>query len=605
MNYEIVDFKSYRETDKGDKELMANFTAFITRETRYTDGQSSKTTLTVAGEMPNPDPDKKDEPVQLPPVEVSTDDFGTFSWVMPNWGSRCVIRPGSGMKDDLRAMIQLNSSPELVTVFKSTGWHIVNGKRMYVHNGGAIGKGGNDPSVTVRLPHELSRYNLATDVPAKDGVRASLLLLDLARHDLTWPMLLTTLAPLYGPCDFATHITGRTGSFKSELCSLFQSHYGPGMDARHLPGSWSSTPNAIEALAHYACNAAFVLDDFVPGGTSWQVRALQQNADKIIRAQGNCAGRARLSDTSTLQQTMFPRGVIISTGEDTPEGHSVRGRMLIHEIAAGEIEPADLTACQKLRHCYCATTAWLAQVLAAEPHDLSARVSEWRPTFRGIGHARTPDMLARLQAVAEHFLAAATAAGFISKAEMTHFYTDAVKSIRAAGERQTAFLEDVDPVDVFFGALRQVLASGGGHLRTLRGGIPVGAEAMGWTTERSLGELASFKARGPCIGWIKADQDELFVDITHGYALIKKAAGAEMPLTKQTLIKRLKDAGKLVRVDEGRQRNTIRITAENHPRQVVCVCLSEALDMKEVPNGRSAADRGDAYEGDDDEEAAA
>ena len=44
---------------------------------------------------------------------------------------------------------------------------------------------------------------------------------------------------------------------------------------------------------------------------------------------GNQAGRARLTDTSNLQQTFYPRGVIFSTGEDTPEGHSVRARMMI------------------------------------------------------------------------------------------------------------------------------------------------------------------------------------------------------------------------------------------------------------------------------------
>jgi hypothetical protein len=581
MNYHAHEFKSYRETDKGDREMMANFVATITQETRYTDGMNAKTMLTIAGQIANPDPDKADEPIDLEPVEVSTDDFPGFAWVVPNWGTRCVIRPGSGMKDDLRAMIQLHSSPALKTVFKATGWQMVGNRRMFVHNGGAIGKAGNDPAITVRLPHELSRYNLAAAAEPKAAVGASLALLDLARHDLTWPLLLCTLAPLYGDCDFATHVTGRTGSFKSELLSLFQSHYGPEMDARHLPGSWSSTPNAIEALAFYAKNCPFVLDDFVPAGTSWQQRSYQQNADKIIRAQGNQAGRARLSDTSTLQQTMFPRGLIMSTGEDTPEGHSVRGRLLIHEIAAGEIDPDNLTEAQRMRPLFSGTVAWLAQVLAGQPHDWKTRAAEFRPTYRGLGHARTPDMLAKLHAVAEHFLAAAAAAGILSAADMRSYYTDAVKSLRAAGEKQASVLES--------------------HVRTIRGGTPVAAELLGWTVERHGDELAAFKSRGPTIGWVKRDSDELFLDVTQGYALIRKVAGPDLSLTKQTLFKRFKDAGVLTRVDEARNRNTVRIQAENHPRQVIAVSLVAALDLKEFPNddAPAAAADPDAAAGDD------
>jgi hypothetical protein len=46
-----------------------------------------------------------------------------------------------------------------------------------------------------------------------------------------------------------------TGRFKSEAAALAQQHFGAGLDARHLPANWSSTGNALEALAFTAKDA--------------------------------------------------------------------------------------------------------------------------------------------------------------------------------------------------------------------------------------------------------------------------------------------------------------------------------------------------------------
>lgn len=610
MNYEERDHKTYREDPKEGLQIMCNFTAEIVTETRFVDGINDTTSLILRGRMPHPDPEATDEEkaegLELPEIEISGEEFAGMKWVTRRWGVRCVIYPGSGIVDDLRTHIQTSSTPQVRHVYKQTGWEVINGKRVYLHVGGGITKTGNDGSISVLLPPELTRYNLACQEEPGHCVRSVLGLVNLARPDLTWPLLAASLAPLYGPVDFAVHLTGRTGSFKSEVCSLFQSLYGAGMDARHLPGSWSSTANAIEALAFMTRSAVFCLDDFVPMGTSWQQKQYQQNADKIIRSQGNQSGRARLTDTSRLQQTMYPRGLILSTGEDTPEGHSVRARMLILELVAGEIEPGKLSQAQALRKCYPGAVAFLAQELAGHPVALAPRVEQWRDDHRDIGHSRTPGMLGRLVAVAEHFLATALGAQFITKPQHDAYRAQAERAIMEAGSRQKGYLEDADPVDIFLAALRQALGSGAGHLRTLNGGTPADAAVMGWTSEgsRARGELEVFKARGPLIGWVKPRADELYLDTTTGYSVVKKVAGAEMPLSKQTLFKRMKDSGVLLRVDEGRQRNTIRVVAENHPRQVLCLSLARALELKETEDETDDADDdddGDDADADDDD----
>jgi len=586
MEYLEVKGQSYRTDDEGLTEQMANFCAWITKETRIVDGLNTQSRLKIEGYQPKSFEDTSITPelVAFPEIEISAEEFPSLAWVMPNWGVRAVIRPGSGIKDDLRTYIQLRSKPTIQTIYRHTGWTSIEGKRRYIHAGGSIGADGNNKNATVRLPNELSKYDLTTDTKPTDGIDAVHRLLDVAEKEKTWPLLAATIAPIYGPMDFAIHLSGRTGTYKSELMSLYQSFYGKGMDSRNLPGSWSSTANALEALAFMACNAAFVIDDFVPQGTNWQVRSYQQNADKIIRAQGNQAGRARLTDTSNLQQTMYPRGVILSTGEDTPEGHSVRARMLILELAPGDISPEALTMCQKDRPLYAGMTAALISELATRPFDTRDRMEQLRVAYRDIGHSRTPQMLAKMVAICEHWIKWAGGIVKWDEKKQKALTAEAKASIEKAGAGQQFYLEDADPADKFIAMIRSIFAMGTGHVRTLNGGVPQKAELLGWIVEKSDGELPIFKSRGQCLGWVAWQKDRLWIDETSGFAAIKKQLGQDLAISKQTLFKRLKDSGYLKRVNDTQQRNTVRITADGHPRTVLEMSLTEVLDNKEVPN---------------------
>lgn len=581
-SYQVEHNKVYKIDDEGERTCLSNFVARIVKETRLVDGFNTETTLTLEGELS--EGDKETRGTKLPAVDVPASSFAGMQWVMGAWGVRAIIFPGSSIKEELRTWIQLNSQPTINVIYRSIGWTEVDGKRAYLHAGGAIKEDGNDPRISIRLPIELSRYNLTTKEKPKDAFLASLKLTDLAQKNVAWPMWAATYAPLYGPVDFAMHLTGRSGTFKSEMISLFQSHYGKEMDARHLPGSWSSTANALEAQSYYAANAPFVIDDFVPVGTSWQVRAYQTNADKIIRAQGNQSGRARLTDTSSLQTAYYPRGIIFSTGEDTPEGHSVRGRMLIMELSPGDIKADVLSANQANRFRYSAAVVERIKDLCKDPVDLNERSETLRNQNIDMGHSRTPPMLGRLIATGENMLEWAAAKKYITHAEKTKLGIEMTESILIAGRDQQRHLETADPVEIFRASLRQVLGGNKAHLRKLNGGIPRKPTMLGWTEENSYGDVPSYKSHGPCIGWIDWDDGEMYIEVNTGYNAVKKEAGQELALTKQTLFKRMKDAGALTRTDEARQRNTIRITAENHPRQVIAMSVAEVLETSEVPN---------------------
>jgi len=581
-SYEVLNSRTYRLTSDGERQLLANFNARIIEEIRYIDGPTVETNLVIEGEAP-PQGDS-DQPTPLGKVTVSAPSFAGLQWVMPAWGVRAVISPGGTVKEDLRTATQLRSTPKTTTIYKHIGWTKLDDKRAYLHAKGAITAKGNDPTVQVMLSPELSRYDLTPPMAdVKACVIATLDLASLAPPEVAWPMIAATFAPLYGPVDFAMHLAGRTGTFKSEFISLLQSHFGPEMDARHLPASWSSTANALEAQAYYACNAPMVIDDFVPTGTSWQVRTYHTTADKIIRAQGNQAGRARLTDTSNLQTTMYPRGIILSTGEDTPDGHSVRARMMILELSPGDIDAKRLTQAQAERPNYVGTTAALIQSLATTPVELTARAQDIRNKNLDVGHTRTPSMLARLMATAEAFLEWCGKVA-IGEKKAKSLAKVAAAAILTAAQRQQSYLESADPCDLMAATIRHILAAGLGHMRTVNGGVPLQPTLLGWTEEGGgFSDIPQYKSHGPCLGWVSWDEDEMYLEANSGFNAVKKQAGQELATTKQTLFKRLKDAGVLTRTDDARQRNTVRVTAEQHPRVVLSLCLSTILETNEKP----------------------
>jgi hypothetical protein len=261
------------------------------------------------------------------------------------------VYPGQAVKDHAGAAIQ--SLSENITqrrLFAHTGWRRNHhGEWSFFHGGGVLGGNGHVPNMEVALPSGLERLTLP-DAPLGDGVhiavRASLNLLDVATDEVSVPIISAIWRAPLGAHDMSEHLSGPTGSGKTELAALAQQHYGQGFDARHLPGSWLSTGNALEALACAAKDVLLAIDDFVPGGTSSDVSRLHREADRVLRAQGNQAGRGRLRPDGTMRPPKPPRGLILSTDEDNPRGQSLQARLLVVEVSPSDMKWEYLTTCQ-------------------------------------------------------------------------------------------------------------------------------------------------------------------------------------------------------------------------------------------------------------------
>jgi hypothetical protein len=199
-------------------------------------------------------------------------------------------------------------------------------------------------------------------------------MLAVAPRRIAVPILAAVARAVLGGVDFSIHLTGATGVGKSELAALAQQHFGADMDARHLPASWTSTANALEAVAFCAKDALLIVDDFAPRGGPSDVQRLHRDADRLLRAQGNHAGRLRMLPDSTLRPEKPPRGLILSTGEDVPQGYSLRARLIVIEVDPSDVNLERLTLCQgdAVTGLYAQATAAFVRWLAPQYDEIYA-----------------------------------------------------------------------------------------------------------------------------------------------------------------------------------------------------------------------------------------
>jgi hypothetical protein len=101
-------------------------------------------------------------------VHIPAKEFQEMRWVIEQLGGAAIINPGHGLRDHTRAAIQyLSGEIPKRTVYKHTGWRLIDGKSYYLHAGGAIGPDGHRTDIKAELSGPLRRFLL----PAVDQKR--------------------------------------------------------------------------------------------------------------------------------------------------------------------------------------------------------------------------------------------------------------------------------------------------------------------------------------------------------------------------------------------------------------------------------------------------
>jgi hypothetical protein len=471
-------------------------------------------------------------------------------------------------RDYARTAIQSRSiTAQERCIYTHTGWRRVDGSWIFLHAGGAIGGDGAVTDVSVRLFGPMSRYEL----PRPEGpeallaaIRASLRLAELGPPSISFPLFAAACRAVFGEADFAIHLAGETGTFKSEIAALQQQHFGATMNRLHLPGAWSSTGNSLEALAFHAKDSLFVIDDFAPQGSHVDIARYHAAADRVFRAAGNHAGRGRLDSTTKLREPKPPRALILSTGEDIPRGQSIRARLLILELRKGDVTAEALTGCQEdaASGLYAQTMSGFLQWIAGDYDEIVAAFKQrctelrmWAST-RG-GHARTPEIVASLQAGFDLFLEFSAQSRAVDGATRQRLSTRGWDALCAASDAQAKHLAASEPAARFVSLLRSCLSSGQAHLGSREGAAPAQSpQDCGWR-----GQGGNWTAQGHCVGWV--DGPNAYIAPTAAYQVVQtacRAAGEALAVSEQMLKRLLRERGFLASTDQKRETLTVRRT---------------------------------------------
>jgi hypothetical protein len=516
----------YAEDPQDDtKQRLTNFVARVVRVVVENDGITEVRRLEIMAKV-------KGKSWQQ--FWVPAEEFESMKWVSAHLAPHAMIMPD--MREHVKLAIQTLSqdAPEQ-RVYTHTGWVCLGGYWMYLHAGGALSAPGIHKSVGTRFEGKFRAYRLPTPLQGDqlhDAIRTVLKLLDLAPDHLMVPLLGATFRAVLGEADFSVHISGDTNAHKTGLAALCQAFFGAAWDERNLPETWFSTVNKLEKSTSDTKVALCVIDEFCPAGCAEKDRRDHRSkAARIFYGQGNRSGRGRMNANMTAMPTYFPRGIVLSTGEDLPQGQSQQARLVMLKVQQGDVDTTRLTACQEAARqgVYAGVMAAFIQSLAANYAHISQGVKQYAADHRHLfaaSHGRLTDNATHLLTGCDYFLDFARNVEAITEQEYEALRERVLHALQTMLSVQQDHQRIDDPVEAFFENLKAAMTAGEAHVasRTV-GSVPEHPRSWGWRAKiewpPGYGE-PEWNPLGKRIGWVEGD--DLYLQPKVAYAVAREFA---------------------------------------------------------------------------------
>jgi hypothetical protein len=567
------------------RKRLSNFTAEIVCETTKVDGRDTLKTLSIQGALR--------DGTRLPSVEIDAAAFDKLNWLLPSWGAKAQITVGPRDKDHIAAAIKYFSKPIDKTIYRHTGWLSEAGKHTYLSAAGGITAKGGDNQIETELQGILASYNLP--MPSTNGpVDLGPVLTDFDRLlDGSIGLLLMgsafrSVLSEFVACHVSIFLQGTTGTFKSAIAGCVQAFFGKKFNGTHLPENWGSTGNAIEKKAFLAKDTLFTIDDFLARGTAAEISTLHRTAERVLRGQGNQSGRDRLTTSTDIRGAYIPRGLILATGEDIPNGHSLQARCVIVSIDKGATDIPTLTRLQEA-----ADHGQLSQIMSnfvrwvagkADNNDIKKLLDQIQAECKkGIvnrGHARMKDNLVTLLSGFWLFLEFGKDCNNLSDMTIRELKTKALNAAKNLAQLQTTVNQEGSDADRFIGHLQSALQMGKAHLANKDGSKPAHPSALGWKSI-GAGDHQRIEGQGPKVGW--AFDGYIYLDLQAALSVIKPLstqAGNYLGSSAQAISKALKEAGKLEKYSA--ERVATKVIVEGVRRNTLCLPLTLIIEEGEI-----------------------
>ncbi|MGI5245091.1 DUF927 domain-containing protein, partial [Dactylosporangium sp. CA-139066] len=555
----------YIVDEDGGRTLLAEFDPRILSEVIRDDGTERLSLVQIRVTLPNGYTGEAEIPAEEAPK--------ARKWAAIAVGAHATIMPMSRAEDHVWTATQILSRGRWTQTvrYAHTGWRNIGGKYRFLTTSGAIGADGLDPTVAVDLGSEaLNRYWLPDPTAVAEGdlraaVAASLDMLRIAPDAVMVPILAAVYrAPLPGDPETTVWVHGPSGSLKSAVLAVAQQHFGPAMNAKALPTSWTSTGNVLEGLANVLKDVLMVIDDYAPQSVA-NLATLNAAVDRVVRGSANAAGRQRMNADATIRPPKPPHAQLMSSGEDLPSGQSLRARMTAVPTEPGNVDKKLLTEAQKRGRdgvyalCMAGYVRWIASQMDANPtyaNDLQQQIIDLRDDLGSGGHLRLPEATAGLLTGWRVFLDFAVAVKAVTATERDELFARCKAALGALAGEQHENTKLYEPVQIYLSAIDSALVGGYAHLADRKTndvpelGGTIGYRQLGWERVAS-GDRVDYRPRGEQVGWIDKDGVYLYPANAHSVATAQ-AKRMHMPLatTKETLHKELHRQGILAAVSK-------------------------------------------------------
>lgn len=457
-------------------EPVADFAAIMTEETLLDDGVEASRMYTLQGYAYGRKP--------LPPIEVNADRFNSMTW-LDKWGSAANVRPGRQNADRLKYAIKDAAKFTAIetTAHTHTGFKEIDGKLVYLHNGGAIGADG----IQTKLPGKLNLYTF----PKKGGdMRHTLDLLKIAPARIAYPLIAYTyLAPLGHflkdapvPVALSPEIVGRTQSGKTTLCALLLCHYGTKFTDKNLPASFKDSPASLRDKAFRIKDALLLVDDFHPEADSKEHQRMLSVYNTVSAMGGDGDSADRANPDGTLKTSKPPRGSFLITAEYKPDvAESRNARIYTLNIAPGDVLfNEDLNRLQQMGRDGTLAAGMRSYIEFIIDHadglteslldTFTAKLRDVQSTLEEIDletMKRQPVQIAWLLTGLHVYLRVMKERGEMTEEEASSHYNAAHEILIEEAKEQAAELREESPAAIFVDTLRDMLITGKISLYTL------------------------------------------------------------------------------------------------------------------------------------------
>ena len=528
--------------------VIANFQARLSEQKKIIDGSDDPPAVIYGIEFLHP---------RLVPnvYEISPEELEECSFPARIDGA-LVLYSINKNKAHLRlALRQLGDVNNRKLIHIMTGWVDHDGKKLFLTNSGCLGVDGLGNQLRTHEecggPKDYSIKLTNSEDELRSIHQNVIKLLKVSAPEVTIPLFAATFrAPLahFLPLDFCLAIIGATGSMKSTIAGLFMSFYGQRFNYNNLPGSFTSTANALERQTFLVKDCLLVIDDWVQGEHSIQF------AERVIRSHGNRAGRARMNKDTTLKTVYFPRCLTIITAEDLQVGQSARARLVILNSNGGSVDKKLLTELQKIgakgdfSEFLGSYIQWIALNWNSISENIHSEFEKYRDFFRKKAkHNRTAPNLAHLMIGLLNYSRFCVDKNLFSQDEADSFISECTQTLADITEIQNENQAISDPVEIFLMSLQGAIEAGRAHII-----LPINAD-------RSLSRFMGYRdpssvhvgtPMGECIGQVNGGQLIIKPDICLG--IVKRYADEKrmkLHLSSEAMGKQLRDRGLLITDD--------------------------------------------------------